>query len=314
MKHLEIAQEKGNQIWKYIVVLVVSFLVANIIGAIPLFIAIVAITISNGGDMSAMSGDISGLIALGISPNLLFLLMLIPFAVAFFALVLMIKAFHKRSWKETINGTNKLRWNHFFWGAGFWFVLSLISLAIQYALSPEDLEFQFNLSAFIPLVIISLLFLPLQTGYEELAFRGYLAQGVGALTRNRWLVLIIPSVLFGLMHATNPEVKEFGFWIMIPQYILMGAMLGIVSILDDGIELAMGVHAANNIFASLFITHSSSVFQTPAIFNAKVINPEMGFIEISVLAIFLIAFFHKKYNWNFSVLNKIIERRDKETE
>jgi len=307
MKHLEIALGKGNQIWKYIVVLIVSFVAANIIGAIPLLVAIIVQTVSNGGDMTGMSGDISGLIASGMSPNLLFALMLIPFVVAFFALVFMIKAFHKRSWKETINGTNKLRWNHFLWGAGFWAVLSLVSLGIQYALSPEDIEVQFDLSAFIPLVIISLLLLPLQTGYEELAFRGYLSQGVGALTRNRWMVLIIPSVLFGLMHAANPEVKEFGFWIMMPQYILMGAMLGIVSILDDGIELAMGVHAANNIFASLFITHSSSVFQTPAIFKAKEVNPEMGFIEISVLAIFLIAFFHQKYNWNFSIMNKKIE-------
>jgi len=310
MKHLEIALGKGNQIWKYIVVLIVSFVAANIIGAFPLLIAIIAHSVQNGGDIASSGTDMSALIESGMSPNLLFFLMLIPFVVAFFVLVFMIKAFHKRTWKQTINGTNKLRWGHFFWGAAFWAGLSLVSLAIQYFISPEDLELQFNLSAFIPLLIISLLLLPLQTGYEELAFRGYMAQGVGALTKNRWLVLIIPSVLFGLMHAANPEVKEFGFWIMMPQYIMMGAMLGLVSILDDGIELAMGVHAANNIFASLFITHSSSVFQTPAIFNAKVVNPEGGFVEITILAILLIAFFAKKYNWNFSIMNKEINKEE----
>lgn len=310
MKHLEIALGKGNQIWKYIIVLVVSFVAANIIGAIPLLIAIFVHSVQNGGNIMESGTDMSALISSGMSPNLIFLLMLIPFVVAFFVLIAMIKVFHKRSWKETINGTNKLRWKHFFWGAAFWFILSLASLGIQYFLTPEDFELQFNISAFIPLVIISLLFLPIQTGYEELAFRGYMAQGVGALTKNRWLVLIIPSVLFGLMHAANPEVKEFGFWIMIPQYIMMGALLGVVSILDDGIELAMGIHAANNIFASLFITHSSSAFQTPAIFMAKEVNPEGGLIEITIASILLIAFFYKKYNWKFSVMNKKIERED----
>ncbi len=312
MKHLEIALGKGNQIWKYIVVLVVSFVAANIIGAFPpLLIAIIVHSAGSGENIAASGTDFSALIASGMSPNLLFFLMLIPFVVAFFVLVFMIKAFHKRTWKETINGTNRLRWGHFFWGgAAFWLILSLVSLGIQYFISPEDLEFQFNLSAFIPLLIISLLFLPVQTGYEELAFRGYMAQGVGALTKNRWLVLLIPSILFGLMHAANPEVKEFGFWIMIPQYCMMGAMLGLVSILDDGIEMAMGVHAANNIFASLFITHSSSVFQTPAIFMAKVVNPEGGLIEITIATILLVAFFYKKYNWNFSVLNKKIEKTE----
>jgi len=312
MKHLEIALGKGNQIWKYIIVLVVSFIAANIIGSIPLIIVMMVNAVKDGGAAMASAGtDTGALISnLGIHPNLALFLLMLPFAVAFFALVFAAKLFHKRTWKQIINGTNKLRWGHFFAGAGFWLFVSLVSLGIQYFVSPDDLEFQFQLSSFIPLVIISLLLIPIQSGYEELAFRGYLAQGVGALTRNRWMVLIIPSVLFGLMHAANPEVKEFGFWIMMPQYILMGAMLGLVSILDDGIELAMGVHAANNIFASLFITHSSSALQTPAIFNAKVVNPESGLVEITILAILLICFFYKLYNWKFSVMNKRIENED----
>lgn len=220
----------------------------------------------------------------------------------------MARWFHNRSYKELINGTNKIRWKRFFAGAMFWILLMLIIYIVEYIIDPANFVLQFDLFSFIPLIFISLLLIPLQTSFEELAFRGYLAQGIGAWTKNRWMVWIIPSVLFGLLHYDNPEVKEFGFWLMMPQYIFFGMIFGLISILDDGIELAMGVHAANNVFLSLFITHSSSAFQTAAVFSIQKINPYLELLLLVLSGIILIAFFYKKYNWNFSVINKKVER------
>lgn len=310
MKHLECALAKNNQFWKYIVVLVLSYIIANIVGAIPIIGIMISKLISKEIDPTAMMENSSNLNALGISSNAMLFLMLLVFAVMLLALVLLIKAFHQRSIKEVINGTNKIRWNRFSTGAGIWLVLSIISLAISYVLSPENFVLQLDLSSFIPLLIIVLVMIPIQTSCEEITFRGYLAQGIGNLTKNRWMVLIIPSVLFGLMHAINPEVKEFGFFVMMPQYILIGALFALISILDDGIELAMGMHAANNAFAALFITHSSSVFQTAAIFEVKEVNPYYSFIELIVFSAVVLALLYKKYNWNFSILNKKIEAEE----
>ena len=39
------------------------------------------------------------------------------------------------------------------------------------------------------------------------------------------------SVLFGLMHSFNPEVEEFGFFTMMPQYVAFGLIFGIITIL-----------------------------------------------------------------------------------
>lgn len=186
MKHLECALGKGNQIWKYILVIILSFFASNFIGIIPLMVVIIVKVIQSGGNMAASMaglGDMSNIAALGISPNLFFVLMLIPFAVALIALVFFIKLLHGRTYKEVINGTKTVRWSRFFWGAAFWFVLALISLGIQYAMNPSDFELQFDITAFIPLIFISLLLIPLQTSYEELTFRGYMAQGIGALTK-----------------------------------------------------------------------------------------------------------------------------------
>ena len=53
-----------------------------------------------------------------------------------------------------------------------------------------------------------------------------------------------------------------------PQYIVFGLIFGIITILDDGIEAAMGAHAANNIFLCIMVTNESSALQTPALYDS----------------------------------------------
>jgi len=146
----------------------------------------------------------------------------------------------------------------------------------------------------------------LETTFEELLCRGYLAQGIGTWTKNRWLVVFIPSILFGLLHSANTEVETFGFFAAMPQYILFGLIFGFISVLDDGIELSMGVHAANNIFCCLFVTFDASSLKTPAIFYQKTENINILEDTIALLLLGLLAFifFAKKYKWNFAVMNK----------
>ena len=91
-------------------------------------------------------------------------------------------------------------------------------------------------------------------------------QGFTAVMKNRWFPLVMTSLMFALMHSFNPEVKEFGFFTMMPQYIVFGLIFGVITILDDGIEAAMGAHAANNIFLCIMVTNKSSALQTPALY------------------------------------------------
>ena len=53
-------------------------------------------------------------------------------------------------------------------------------------------------------------------------------------------------------------------WGALPQYILMGLILGFVAVKDDGMELSLGLHMANNIIAAITITSDSSTLQTHA--------------------------------------------------
>lgn len=313
MKHLEYALGKDNQFWKYLIALFISLLASNFIGIMPYVIVAIIIGMSNGLKVDAILMNMMDAKYIGMSSNLSLFLMLITFVVALATLVLFMKLLHHQSLQEVINGTKKIRWNRIFWGAGVWLIMILISFVISYILNPDNFILQFDITTFIPLFFITVLMIPIQTTYEEVAFRGYLAQGIGRLTKSRWMVWLIPSILFGLMHGANPEVKEFGFWLMMPQYIMFGLVFGLISILDDGIELALGMHAINNMFLSLTVTHSSSALQTSAIFSQKEIDPIYGAIELLIFSVIIIAFFYNKYKWSFSVLNKKINIKEELT-
>ena len=111
------------------------------------------------------------------------------------------------------------------------------------------------------------------------------------------------SVLFGLMHALNPEVKEYGFLTMMPQYILFGLIFGIITILDDGIEAAMGAHAANNTFLCIMVTNKSSALQTAALYEQHTLYPWTEFGALLVTAIIFILILKRVFRWkNFSLL------------
>lgn len=189
-------------------------------------------------------------------------------------------------------------------GSRFVGVINGNILVIDYSLNPDNFKLQFELSSFLPLFFITVLIMPIQTSCEELAFRGYFAQGLAGAIGNRWLALIIPSVCFSLSHSLNPEVSAHGFGLMMSQYILIGLLFGLISILDDGIELALGMHAANNMFLSLFVTNPDSVLQTPAVFQQQTVYPSKELIVLIIT--FLIAFgiLYKKFKWNLSIMNE----------
>jgi membrane protease YdiL (CAAX protease family) len=249
---------------------------------------------------SANPGDYS---LLGLDPNAGLIMMLFPFIAGLAAFILLVKPLNNRTLKITINGTDRIRWNRFFISAFIWLILSAVYLFLYLKLDPANFTLNNKTTSLIILSVISLLFIPFQAAFEEVLFRGYLMQGFAAMLRNRWFPLIMTSVLFGLMHAFNPEVKEFGFLTMMPQYILFGLIFGVITILDDGIEAAMGAHTANNIFLCIMVTNKSSALQTPALFEQHNIYPWTEFAGLIFTGIVFVIILKTVFRWeDFSVL------------
>ncbi|MDR2057991.1 MAG: CPBP family intramembrane metalloprotease [Dysgonamonadaceae bacterium] len=306
MKFLEHAFNQPNQFWRYLLVFAGAFLGGQIIGSIPLA-CVIAVKTFSSGIVPQDANLVVNLLELGISKNLLLFLIMLGPVTSLICTILLIKLLHKSDFSETVNGTKKLRIRRIISGAAVWGILMAAYLLIDNLINPGDYILQFDLFKFIPLLLISLVFIPLQTTSEELLLRGYLAQGIAGWTRSRWLALLIPALVFGLMHAFNPEVETFGFWQTMPQYIFFGLIFGLTAILDDGIELAIGIHAANNVFLSLFTTHTASVLQTDAVFEQININLEKETLMLFFSGIIVIVYFAWKYKWNFKILNRKVD-------
>lgn len=162
----------------------------------------------------------------------------------------------------------------------------------------SPIEWNLDWPTFIPLILISLFLIPIQTTAEEVLFRGYLFQGFGFVFKKGWISILLTGILFGLLHGANPEVAKLGNLLLL-FYIGTGIFMAVISHMDDGIELSMGYHAINNIFASLIVTNDWQAFHTNAMFmdHSEPVFGLESFLTILVLQPLLIFFFSKLYKW-----------------
>jgi len=269
----------------------------NTIGAIPLLIGYISKAASDPSIVADIAKNPNDLGVLGLDPNLGLFMMLFPFLIGLLAFIILVKPLNYRTFKLTVNGTGMFRWNRFLVSALVWTILSAVYFFIYLNLDPSNFSLKNTSETLIPLILISLIFIPFQAAFEEVLFRGYLMQGFAVLLRNRWFPLVVTSILFGLMHAFNPEVEEFGFFTMMPQYILFGLIFGIVTILDDGIEAAIGAHAANNAFLCIMLTHDSSALQTPAVYEQQNVYPLTEFAGLLVTGVVFIVILKMIFRW-----------------
>lgn len=248
--------------------------------------------------------------ASGLSSNLIVLLLLATFVVGFIGIFISMKNVHHRKLKSIISSRKKPDWGRFFLSFGLMSAFVMVSTIMAYYTTPENFKIQFELIPFVILFFISIVLVPIQVGFEELLFRGYLLQGLGVIAGNRWFPFILTSVLFGLMHGANPEVAELGP-VLLVYYIGTGFFLGILTLMDEGIELALGFHLANNLIQILLITSDYSVFQSPSILK-DVSEPSGALSEIIfplvILYPILLFIFSKRYrwkNWNKKLFGKV---------
>ncbi len=285
--------KKENQFWKYLVGSLIVFFVSQL-ATIPLIVGVFYKKMKDGKGIPTEDDFMKTL-----DSNLTLFLMMISFVVGLFSLFYVIKKIHNQTILSVTTTRKKLDWNRVFTSFGIWGIFTAFTTYATYYFSPENFVWNFKPIPFAILAVIAITMIPIQTSCEEYVFRGYLMQGFGNLFKNKWMPLILTSVIFGGMHIANPEVKEMGYIIMV-YYIGTGFMLGILTLMDDGMELSLGFHAANNLVGALLVTSDWSVFQTNSIFR-DISKPEAGmetFIPVFVIYPILLFIFSKIYKWN----------------
>lgn len=92
-------------------------------------------------------------------------------------------------------------------------------------------------------LIVILLLTPLQAIGEEYAFRGYATQACGALVRSRVVAVVVPALIFALLHGLGQSFPVFF------DRFAFGVVAGILVIVTGGLEAGIAMHILNNLMA-----------------------------------------------------------------
>jgi len=290
-----------------------SYILSFLAILIAMFVLSSIVVLAILGIHSALRPD--GEFGVGLNPEnlgeqLYLIVLLVPFILWFFTQLGVVKWLHKRTLQSLFTARERVDWSRIGLAFAVWFFLSLGMDAISYWSNPENYVLQFDLGSFVPMLILALILFPIQTSAEEIFFRGYLLQSVGLLAKYRWIPLVFTSALFAAMHGLNPEVGAYGTGYMMSYYFGVGVTLAIVTIMDDGLELALGYHAANNLYGALIVSPPDSAIETSSVFAMQSADKTWMMAAWVFGAIAFVAFFWNYYGWGSA--GKLVEAIEEE--
>lgn len=301
---LQRGREGKNDWWRYLLglIIVIAF---YIIGQIPLTIYGLAKAKANGHSVAEILENQQRILDpewIGAPKEMIFILEMLMFVFAMFGLWIVVRFLHKKAFASIITSVQKIRWKRFGVSALIWMILCFGGQAISLLMYPENYHFVFQTDKFLLTLLIGILFLPVQTWWEEFFMRGYLFQWIGMATKKAIWPVLITGFIFGMMHMMNPEVQAYGVVSMFPAYFLPGIFLGLMAAFDEGLESAMGMHFANNLFGTIGVTSASSAIQANTIWMADEMKPMADNITLLVSFLVLIALLYKINKWDIKKL------------
>lgn len=218
----------------------------------------------------------------GINPLFNFMAAMLTFAPLIVGIFVVVRFVHGRPFRSIITPAKKLNWQRLGQGFALWLLLAALASLVEYLLHPEIYSLVFNARRFVPFALFALLLVPMQTSAEELLFRGYLLQTTGHFSRNIWFLGLINGLLFMVPHLGNPELAASA--ILLPLfYFSFGALFAFITLRDNSAELALGAHAANNLYSALFANYNNSALQTESVFLVTELDAVYGLVSLWVM-------------------------------
>jgi len=288
MSYLDVAQQGKNQWWRYLIAVPLILFVWLVFGSLPFMAA--AIVLNVDGD-PATNVDSATAQLTGVDPIWSFLLLMLSFVVFLGGTAAAVVLIHRRRFVSLITPANAINWRRVGQGLAVWIVLVAAMSVVESVLYPGRYQLTFDAARFIPFVLASLVFIPIQTSAEELFFRGYVLQSVGLLVKNPLVLSFVSGFLFMAPHLANPEVAV-NFWLLALYYFSFGAFLAYVTLKDNSLELALGIHAGNNLFTAIFANYVGGALATPAIFTVAELDAVYNLVGLlASIGLFYLWFF-----------------------
>ncbi len=284
--YLDAVHQGKNEWWRYVLGIVVILGVGLVVGSIVTVIVGLLLLLLTRPDPAIFSDSKlfeRALLDLFEQPTVPgFIGQNLQFVVLMAGIAIAVKLIHGRPFRSLISPGATFSGRRFLTGFGLWFGMMGLLLGVSAIGSPGELVLTFEPWKWLGLLVAVLIFTPIQIGAEELFCRGYLTQGLGLLTRNRLLLISIPSMLFAAAHFANPEMGRGAIWMGL-NYWAFGVFLAAITLRDNRLELALGVHAANNMFIFLIVNSTDSALKTPAIWTTSTIDdPRWGLLTLLI--------------------------------
>lgn len=219
-----------------------------------------------------------------------------------------VKFIHKRDVTTIFNTQNTIRYKRIFFSfCCFGLLICLVTFA-EYLVYPKDFVFQFHKETFLKLFVVVFFLSPIKVFFQEAFFRGYLLQCFAISFKSKWLAVLFVSLLFGGFFSLHAQSDFFEFNLLF-YYIVADILLGIIVLMDDGIELAIGIGWFSNVFSYLLLTNEWMAFKTDSLFFNTSSEPD--YLFLMYLPLFLvfplcIFIFNKVYKWS-DFKNKIFK-------
>lgn len=218
------------------------------------------------------------------------------------AVFLTLKWLHGREVSTLFSVEGRLNLKRFCLSTVVWLLLTLLPVLGIWLFDPSKYASDFNLRQLFILLLV-IVMTAFQSAEEELVFRGYLLQGINSFTSQPFIAVCLSSLVFAYGHFLNllyiplEDLSSFAW------YFVFGVFASILTLRDNRIELAMGVHTATNLSFFLLVKSADSPFTTAII---KQTSDSQGISEawfVAMMAIFYSIFFLVPRKSNLRGLN-----------
>tara|TARA_B100000519_G_scaffold129158_1_gene111465 strand:- start:272 stop:1342 length:1071 start_codon:yes stop_codon:yes gene_type:complete len=303
MKFLNNARIGKNSLFRWTVTAILIMFMWSFVGGIP-FMTVCGILDDSpfwgySCDIDSYAPSIKGPSA---APNFLFLHLV--FVIGLFGFWFLTNSIQKKPVLTMITGRKQIDRDRIIFAMLVSFVFYSIALSTELFISnANNIPIALKYEGFSPdwflVLLLAILFVPIQAGLEEIIFRGYILHGLSLILNNKMFLALATGSIFAFVHLSNPEPWTYGIGPYLMAIFTMGFFMSAITLIDGGMELAIGLHIANNLWVHLVVGLENSVINTPSLFLITSSNIQYEAIILPTIIQFSITFiaFGLRYKW-----------------
>lgn len=303
MDFLSIVYNYKHDWWRFLLVIGLSLAMSIIIAAIVYILALLLFGISGNIDFFQQvinSTDVCPI------PFVNAIMVFSVYCFLLLSFICLFKWLHKGKWNWLINSFSKFRWNRIGAAIVLDLLFSLVSLPFFFGeLEEMEATFAFNAAEFFPYFLVLLLMLPIQVSTEEVIFRSYVGQMFALIFKRPIVIVVLTSIIFALIHYGDLQQTE-SYAVLFTAIGISGLTYAIIMILDNGIEICIGLHFISNLMTLVMYKREglSGLFEISHEY-------QVGWFAVLtelVYSIIVLLAFTKLYHWDWRKLFQKIER------